>query len=188
MTAMLLEQLGPLAGLAGVWEGSKGDDIAPSDDRGTETNKYRERITFTPFGPVNNHEQTLYGLKYSTVAFRLGEADSFHEEIGYWLWDELDSEVIRCFMVPRGITVIAGGKVKADAKSFKLSAERGSPTHGILSSTFLEREFKTVRYDLDITIHDSRTFSYDEDTQILIKGRSDVFHHRDRNTLMRVEI
>jgi len=39
-------ELGPLAGLVGTWEGEKGDDTAPSDDRGTENNKYKERMVF----------------------------------------------------------------------------------------------------------------------------------------------
>ncbi len=30
----LTKQLGPLAALAGVWEGDKGSDVAPSDDSG----------------------------------------------------------------------------------------------------------------------------------------------------------
>ena len=46
MDADLVAQLGPLAALAGVWEGDKGADVAPSDDRGTEENKFHERITF----------------------------------------------------------------------------------------------------------------------------------------------
>jgi hypothetical protein len=77
MSDDLLKYLGPLAVLAGVWEGDKGDDVAPSDDRGTERNQFRERMTFEPFGPVNNHEQQLYGLRYSTVAWRLGEDAPF---------------------------------------------------------------------------------------------------------------
>ena len=67
MTEEILQQLGPLAQLAGVWEGEKGDDTAPSDNRGTEQNKFRERIVLEAMGPVNNHEQTLYGLRYSTT-------------------------------------------------------------------------------------------------------------------------
>ena len=59
MNTDLAKQLGPLASLAGVWEGNKGDDVAPSDDRGTERNQFRERLTFEPFGPVNNHEQQI---------------------------------------------------------------------------------------------------------------------------------
>jgi hypothetical protein len=42
--------------------------------------------------------------------WRLGETDPFHEELGYWLWDADAGQVLRCFMVPRGVTVIAGGK------------------------------------------------------------------------------
>jgi len=182
----LLKNLGPLAGLAGVWEGDKGDDVAPSDDRGTEFNKFRERITFEPFGPVNNHEQTLFGLRYATEAVRIGEVDPFHEERGYWLWDALDQQVIRSFLVPRGIAVIAGGTVQAGASSFKLKATLGSPTYGICSSVFLDREFKTMGYELEVKILSPNSFSYAEDTQIMLKGKKDLFHHRDSNTLMRV--
>lgn len=80
MPQAIIEKLGPLAPLAGIWEGDKGDDTAPADDRGTEVNKFRERMTFEPFGPVNNHEQELYGLRYRTTAWRLGAEDPFHEE------------------------------------------------------------------------------------------------------------
>lgn len=187
MTEEILQQLGPLAQLAGVWEGQKGDDTAPSDDRGTEQNKFRERIVLEAMGPVNNHEQKLYGLRYSTTAWRLGEDSPFHEELGYWLWDANEKQVLRCFIVPRGITVIAGGTVEPEAKSFALSAEVGSETYGICSNLFLDREFKTVRYELQITVHGSDSFSYEEDTQMKIKGQDKVFHHIDKNTLSRVE-
>lgn len=187
MTDEILKNLGPLAHLAGIWEGDKGDDTAPSDDRGTETNKFRERITFEPMGPVNNHEQVLYGLRYATTAWRLGEDSPFHEELGYWLWDAKAKQVLRCFMVPRGVTVIAGGTVEPDAKSFELAAEAGSETYGICSNRFLDKEFKTVRYELKVTIHDDQSFSYKEDTQLQIKGQPDLFHHTDQNTLKRLE-
>lgn len=185
-TAELLPLLGPLAALAGTWEGKKGDDTAPADDRGVEKNYFRERIVFEPFGPVNNHEQTLYGLKYSKMAWRLDEVDSFHEETGYWLWDEQEQQAMRCLIVPRGIAVIAGGSVAPNAKEFKLSAELGSPTYGIVSNKFLDREFKTVRFDMKVTVHDANSFSYEEDTQMKMPKRPDLFHHIDKNTLHRV--
>lgn len=187
MTEDILTKLGPLAGLAGIWEGNKGDDIAPDDDRqGSENNKYRERLTLEPFGPVDNHEQQLYGLRYTTMAWRLDETDSFHDEVGYWLWDPAEKQVMRCFIVPRGVTVLAGGTVEPDAKSFRLSAELGSPIYGICSNPFLDREFKTVKYELTVDIHEDGSFSYFEDTQMLMKGRSELFHHTDQNTLKRV--
>jgi len=182
----ILRHLGPLAALAGIWEGEKGQDVAPADDRGTEHNAFRERITFEPFGPVANHEQVLYGLRYATTAWRVGEEDPFHEENGYWLWDASAKLVMRAFIVPRGVTVLAGGQVAADAKSFRMAADVGSETFGICSNPFLDEEFKTVRYELEVTIHDDDSFTYAEDTQLRMKGRADLFHHTDTNTLRRI--
>ena len=181
-----LPYLGPLAALAGVWEGDKGDDVAPSDDRGVERNRFRERLTFEPFGPINNHEQQLYGLRYSTVAWRLGEEAPFHEETGYWLWDGAAHQVLRCFIVPRGVTILAGGTAAPDATQFHLVADAGSETYGICSNRFLDQEFKTVRYELTVTVHGRESFSYKEDTQLKMKGRQDIFHHIDANTVKRI--
>lgn len=181
-----LKNLGPLSTLVGTWEGDKGDDTAPSDDRGTEISRFRERIVFEPLRPVDNHEQWLYGLRYSTFATRLGETEPFHEELGYWLWDPAEKQVMKCFIIPRGVAVNAGGLVEPDAQFFQLSATVGSATYGICSNQFLDREFKTVRFDLRISFLDRNTFSYEEDTQLKVKGQDAIFHHVDRNTLKRI--
>ncbi len=187
MNNELREQLGPLADLVGVWEGDKGDDIAPSDSRGSENNKYLERITFEQIGPVQNHEQNLHVLRYSTRASRLGEVNTFHEELGYWSWEPSTQEVMRCFLIPRGIALIAGGKAAKDAQEFHLEATSGSCTFGICVNPFLDREFKIVSYELNLRIHNHDSFSYDQDTVIQMPGRKDVFHHRDKNTLKRIK-
>jgi hypothetical protein len=185
--AEIVDQLGPLAPLAGTWEGAKGDDTAPADQRDVpEKTPFRERITFVPFGPVNNHDQTLWGLRYTTTAWPVGQADAFHEETGYWLWDPRARHVMRAFLVPRGVTVLAGGVVEPTARTFRLAAEVGSPTFGICSNPFLDAEFRTIRYDLVVTLGDDGSFSYEEDTVMLMKGRSQLFHHVDKNTLTRV--
>ena len=44
MSDEILKKLGPLAALAGVWEGEAGKDVAPDDDRGTERTDFRERM------------------------------------------------------------------------------------------------------------------------------------------------
>ena len=186
MSEDILSKLGPLAALAGTWEGEGGADVAPSDDRGTETNAYRERLVLSPFGPVDNHEQKLWGLRYATTAWRLGEADAFHEETGYWLWDAAAEEVYRCFLVPRGVSVIAGGKVAPSARRFTLEATLGSPTFGICSNPFLDRAFRTERYTLEVTLHDDGSFEYAEDTVLAMPGRAEPFHHTDRHRLRRV--
>ena len=175
---------GPLGGLIGVWKGDKGKDVAPSDDRGVEKNSFHEVIRFEGIGPVNNHEQMMYGLRYSTTATRIGEAAPFHEELGYWLWDFKTRQVMRCFMVPRGVTVIAGGTVEPHATKFTLKATLGSPTYGICSNQYLDLEFKTVAYTLTVTVSQD-TFEYEEDTVIQIKGQKEPFHHTDANRLTR---
>lgn len=182
----LLEKYGPLANLIGVWEGDKGDDIAPSEDRGVENNKYRERITFEQIPPVKNHEQNLNVLRYSTKAYRIGETEPFHEELGYWSWEPQTKHVMRSFLVPRGIALIAGGQAEMNAKMFHLIAKSGSSTFGICVNPFLDREFKVTSYELTLHIQDQNSFLYEQDTVIQMANKPDVFHHRDRNSLTRV--
>lgn len=177
----LIKQLGPLAALAGVWEGDKGADVAPSDDRGTEQNQFRERMTFEPMGPVRNHEQVLYGLRYATVARRIGEADPFHEEVGYWLWDPGERQVLRCFIVPRGVA-----RRRQPPQRLRWWQRQDRIPMGSAQIRFLDKEFKTVRYELTVTVLDQNRFHYKEDTQLRMPGRSDLFHHTDENTLTRV--
>ena len=181
----VLANLGPLAPLAGIWEGDEGFDVAPGRDGAAESS-YRERMIFEPMGPVRNGPQTIYGLRYATTAWRLGEADAFHEEEGYWLWDPKAGQVMRSFIVPRGVTVNAGGAAGPDDKTFNMSAEVGSEVYGVTSNPFLKRAKRTIRFELTVTIHDDGRFSYDEDTQISIEGQKDIFHHTDRNTLSKV--
>jgi hypothetical protein len=187
MTDENLRGLGPLAPFAGVWEGDKGKDESPDDDRvSIEHNAFRERVVLEPIGRVDNHEQSLFGLRYRKTAWRIGVEESFHEEVGYWLWDGAAKEVMLSFIVPRGVTVLAGGSVEPDAKSFKLSSEVGSEVFGICSGPFLDREFKTLRFEIELTLNADGSFSYDETTELQIKGQSEPFAHTDQNTLRRV--
>jgi len=183
----IVKNLGPLDALSGTWEGDQGVDFSRVHSKETET-KFRERIVFEPLGPVNNGPQVLYGLRYSMTARRMGEADAFHEELGYWLWDGGNKQVLRCFMVPRGVLINAGGDAETDSKHFHLSAEVGSETYGILSNKYLDESYKTMKYELDISIHDDGSFSYQEDTQLWIPVNEAIFHHTDQNRLTKINI
>ena len=180
----MLAHLGPLGSLVGIWEGNEGVDVSQIKDGSKETH-FRERITFEPIGPIVNGPQSLYGLRYATMAWPLIQEQPFHEEVGYWLWDEERKQVMRCFIVPRGVVVNAGGTCDSDDKEFCMTAEAGASVYGILSNPFLEEHMKTVRYELAVTLHEPWKFSYKEDTQLRIVGRTDVFHHTDLNTLKR---
>ena len=105
------DKLGPLRALAGEWEGEGGLDVSFHHAEGEvgET-AYREKITFNPFGPVDNGDQCLYGLDYRMAAWRGDEEDPFHTEVGYWLWCEESGTVMRAFMVPRGTVVLAAAE------------------------------------------------------------------------------
>jgi hypothetical protein len=180
-------EFGPLAGLAGTWEGDVGLDVAYQHSAGAigET-AFRERATFSPFGPVDNGTQALYGLDYRMSAWRAGEQDPFHTEVGYWLWDAADGQVMRCFMVPRGSTILAGGATTPDAKQFTMQAEVGSETYGILSNTYLARAARTVLYQVTVKL-DGDAFEYRQVTTIEHARLEEPLEHVDSNTLRRVE-
>src|SRR6202012_694062 len=144
---------GPLARLIGIWEGDKGEDVAYANQDGKlGLTPYRDHIDFKPFGPVENGSQVLYGLDYRMAAWRGTEENPFHTEVGYWLWDATDGQVMRCFLIPRGSALIAGGTVAPDATQYALSSEAGSSTYGILSNRFLAAQARTVRYEVAIDV------------------------------------
>lgn len=180
-----MENLGPLQYLVGIWEGDKGIDVAPSKDRSTKQNLYRERMEFTPMDDVHNHEQHLGAVRYKTTIWPQGSKDPFHEEVGYWLWDPERKEVLRCFLIPRGISIIAGGAAGQNAKSYTLEANSGDCTHGICCNKFLDEEFKTVRYVCKIEC-DGETLKYEQISTLKLKGREALFDHTDTNTLKKV--
>jgi hypothetical protein len=179
-------ELGPLRGLAGVWEGDEGLDVAYANARGlvVET-PFRERAEFKPFGPVDNGQQVLFGLDYRMAAWRADEEMPFHTEVGYWLWDAAEGQVMRCFMVPRGSTILAGGAATADAATFTLAAEVGSESYGILSNLYLAKLARSTSYRATISI-DGDVWSYDQETLIEHARWHEVVCHTDRNRLRRV--
>jgi hypothetical protein len=181
-----MSELGPLAPLVGIWESSEGLDVSYQYGPGGRVETpFRERMTFEPTGLVENGKQRLFGLDYRTNAWRLDEEDPFHAEVGYWLWDADAGHVMRCFMVPRGSTILAGGDAAANAESFELRAERGDPVHGILSNPHLDAEARTTHYTLSVRFEAGQLI-YEEDVVLELAGQSAPFHHTDRNRLTKV--
>jgi hypothetical protein len=181
------ERWGPLAGMIGTWEsGYDGVDVSYDNlDGKVEETPYRERATFEPFGPVTNGEQVLYGLDYRTAIFGRDAERPFHAEVGYWLWDAGESQVLRGFVIHRGQVVLAGGVAAADATTFRLGAVLGTNTYGILSNLYLDRVAHTTRFDVTVAI-EADTLRYDQTTVVEHKKWPTVVMHTDRNTLVRV--
>jgi hypothetical protein len=181
-----VNEWGPLGGMAGEWEGTGGLDTAFSHSRGEVfKTEYREKCSMKPFGPVDNGSQSLYGLDYRTAMWRDDEENPFHTEVGYWLWDATTGEIMRGFVVPRGITILAGGTAAADAKEFTMNAATGDSQYTIGENLYLAKNASTVSYSVTVNVGED-TWSYEETSTLRMNEFTETFAHTDRNTLKRV--
>jgi hypothetical protein len=180
-----LANLGPLTGMAGVWEGVRGVDVNPKPE-GPRRQAYIERIELHPIDPQANGPQLFYGLRYHTHVVKPDEVETYHDQVGYWLWEPATEALIHTLAIPRGQVALATGKAARDATSFEVVATRGSTENGICSGRFLEEAFRTIEFRIKVTINPDGTWSYFEDTVLMVKGQAEPFHHTDRNTLTKI--
>jgi hypothetical protein len=187
--------LGPLRTLAGVWASETGADVHPvgpgSDISGPvvdddEHNVFVERYELQPIDPQTNGPQLFYGLRYHTHIVKPGEVETFHDQVGYWLWEPAAHKVVLTIAIPRAQVVLAGGNAEPDATEFEVSAKLGAEDYGILSNPFLYRAFRTVSFVMRVSVNDDGTWSYEQHTQMRVPGRDGLVDHVDRNTLMRI--
>ena len=190
-----LANLGPLRRLAGIWTSAEGADVHPvgagSDVTGPvvdsdEHNVFVERYELQPIDPQTNGPQLFYGLRYHTHIVKPGEVETFHDQVGYWLWEPAARTVVHSLAIPRGQVVLAAGPAEPDASEFEVSAERGTEVYGILSNPFLERAFQTVSFRIRVTVNDDGTWSYEQHTEMRVPDREGLVDHVDRNTLRRM--
>src|SRR5579863_9662108 len=180
-----LASLWPLRRLAGVWEGRKGIDLNPKAD-GPERREYIERIEMQPIDAQANGPQLFYGLRYHVHIVASDEDGTFHDQVGYWLWEPATGLVLQTLTIPRGQVAIASGHAAADAMSLTVTATRGQTEYGICSTAFLEYAFRTDSYRLEVTFNADGSWSYVSDTMLVVRGRPEPFRHRDQNTLVKV--
>ena len=180
-----LANLGPLSSMAGVWSGTTGEDVNPKAD-GPEHQQFIERYELQPIDAQTNGPQLFYGLRYHTRIVKPHDPETFHDQFGYWLWEPATGAILLTLSIPRGQIAMAVGHATPDAKSFTLQAVRGSLTNGIVSNPFLEQAFRTDRYTIKVDIHADGTWSYEQDTLLVIPGQTEPFHHTDRNRLHKI--
>ena len=180
-----LRNLGPLRGMAGIWQGQRGLDVKPKVD-GPKKQSFTERIELQPIDPQTNGPQLLYGLRYHTHITKPDQGKTYHEQVGYWLWEPATGTVIHTLTIPRGMVVMAKGQAQAGDKSFEVLATHVDENFGIRSSPFLDHAFKTREFRIKVTVHDDGTWGYEEDTVLLIRDKPEPFHHTDRNLLYKV--
>lgn len=190
-----LANLGPLRPLAGVWTSAKGADVHPvgpgSDISGfvvdgDEHQPFVEHYELQPIDPQTNGPQLFYGLRYHTHIVKPGEVETFHDQVGYWLWEPAAQTVIHTLAIPRAQVLLASGHAGPDDREFEVTAAIGSEVYGILSNPFLDRAFRTVSFRMRIKINEDETWSYEEHSSIRMPDREDLVDHVDRNTLRRI--
>ena len=139
-----------------------------------------------PIDPQANGPQLFYGLRYHVHVNTPEEDITFHDQVGYWLWEPATGLVLQTLGIPRGQIAIAAGHAEPDAKRLIVRAERGRTDYGICSTTFLELAFRTESYQLQVDFHEDGSWSYISDTMLKVKGGDSLFQHRDRNRLHKI--
>ena len=153
-----------------MWQSDQGVDINPKAD-GPERRVFREHIRMEPIDPQTNGPQLLYGLRYHIHINTPEEAITFHDQVGYWLWEPATGLIMQTIAIPRGQVVLAGGTAKPDDERISVEARRGDTRFGICSTTFLEEAFRTDYYRIDITFNDDGSWTYVTRTDLAVRGR-----------------
>ena len=180
-----LANLGPLRRLAGVWQADKGVDVNPKA-AGPERRVFREHIRMDAIDPQTNGPQLLFGLRYHIHINTPEEDITFHDQVGYWLWEPATGLIMQSVTIPRGQVVLASGVAKPGDKKISVMATRGDTRYGICSTEFLDEAFRTTHYRCDITFNDDDSWTYLIQTELMVKGAAQPFNHHDTNTLKRV--
>jgi hypothetical protein len=172
--------------MAGIWEGSRSLDIPPKPEEAPEQQRFIEHTELHPIDPQTNGPQLFYGLRYQTHIVKPGEVETYHDQVGYWLWEPATGNLIQTLAIPRGQTALAFGRASKEATTFELVATRGATTNGICSNPFLEYAFQTIEYRITVAINPGGTWTYDQDITLIVRGRTEPFHHTDRNVLTKI--
>ena len=113
--------------------------------------------------------------------------DPFHDEVGYMLWDKIHGQVIRCFAVPRGLAILAGGDAGPRDRVLTFAATPGSDGYGLCQNNYLMERARTTSFESTLTVNDDGTFSYTSDLGLKLAATGEDMHHTDRNTFHRVK-
>lgn len=178
-----LANLGPLRPLAGLWQADKGVDVNPKGE-GPERRVFIEHVRMDPIDAQTNGPQLFYGLRYHIHINTPEEDITFHDQVGYWLWEPATGLIMQSVTIPRGQVVLAAGNARPGDKKISVAAKRGDTRYGICSTAFLDEAFRTDSYRIDITFNDDGSWTYLTATELMVRGKP--FNHHDTNTLKRV--
>lgn len=176
----------PLLQLVGTWKGNNGIDLAPKPDE-DERNPYYETLIIEPVDieVENAGEQELLTVKYYQYIKEIETDDVSHSETGFWIWEKENNSIMCAFAIPRGVSVLAGGKytVSDDNEfSFDVEASIDDPDWGLVQSPFMAKKAKTLSFSRQFKVK-GNTLTYVQLTKLDIYGKK--FDHEDSNTLFK---
>ncbi|MEZ9542681.1 heme-binding beta-barrel domain-containing protein [Vibrio sp. 10N.286.48.C11] len=177
---------GPLAKLVGTWKSVEtgGVDISPGQE-GTEVGKggpavtpFYEVMTFEVAADATNaSDQYLVALYYKQEVFRKADDSKFHDQRGYFIYDQKNQIVYNSYCVPRTTCVTAEGPA---GDTMTLVASK----RGIAESEYMTDNATTTGFTMNISISDD-TLTYSQTTGLEIYDNA--FAHTDSSTLVKVK-
>lgn len=177
---------GPLAKLVGTWKSVEtgGVDISPGQE-GTEVGAggpavtpFYEVMTFEIAADATNaSDQYLVALYYKQEVFRKADDSKFHDQRGYFIYDQKNQIVYNSYCVPRTTCVTAEGPA-GDTMTL-VSSKRG-----IAESEYMTDNATTTGFTMNISISDD-TLTYSQTTGLEIYDNA--FAHTDSSTLVKVK-
>ncbi|WP_139685190.1 heme-binding beta-barrel domain-containing protein [Vibrio tasmaniensis] len=177
---------GPLAKLVGTWKSVEtgGVDISPGQEGtdvgagGPAVTPFYEVMTFEVAADATNaSDQYLVALYYKQEVFRKIDDSKFHDQRGYFIYDQKNQIVYNSYCVPRTTCVTAEGPA---GDTMTLVASK----RGIAESEYMTDNATTTGFTMNISISDD-TLTYSQTTGLEIYDNA--FAHTDSSTLVKVE-
>ena len=127
-----LANLGPLTGMAGIWQ----------ERVGSMSNLRADGPRSKPISNVSNYSRSIrnrtgrssFTVCRITHVTKPDDVETYHSQVGYWLWGTGDRHDHALADHSAGQTALAIGKAKANDREFELVARRGSTENGICSN------------------------------------------------------
>ncbi len=177
---------GPLAKLVGTWKSVEtgGIDVSPGQE-GTEVGAggpavtpFYEVMTFEVAADATNaSDQYLVAFYYKQEVFRKADDSKFHDQRGYFIYDQENQIVYNSYCVPRTTCVTAEGPA---GDTMTLVASK----RGIAESEYMTDNATTTDFTMNISISDD-TLTYSQTTGLEIYDKA--FAHTDSSTLVKVK-
>jgi hypothetical protein len=180
-----LWHLGPLRTMAGLFISHAGRDWWV-DDPTALVQEYRDEIVLSPIDPVSNGSQILYGLRYLQHVRRHSDVAMLHDQVGYWLYEPATSEITLSLATPRAQVALANGTWQQDSDNFTVRAERGASPGAFMSSQFLEKQYRTVSFEMTVTLINEDSWQYSQETHVEEANRAGILRLRNEATLVRI--